>query len=319
MSVALVNGASPIYRIRFHGRGGQGMKTAARILGTAFFLEGFVVQDAPRYGAERRGAPIFAYVRASRGAVNERGVIHNPDLVIVADETLAAISVAEIMHGATERTVLMIHSGEKAEAWKERLAFSGTVLTLSADEGAGNGHRFRSAGVSCAGAAARLAGVISRASLGEALHAELSRLGDAVVSWNLEAALGAYDLMAPHEGSVTPGGEIAADAWDKPEWVELPFEDAGVSAPDVFASVTSGMVKSGLWRTVRPVIDRDLCRRCRLCGAYCPDGCVAFDADGWPDIDYEQCKGCLICLAQCPAKAVRAIPEQGGHGEGGGR
>ena len=47
-----------MFRIRFHGRGGEGMKTSSRILGTSFFLEGFQVQDAPRYGAERRGAPV---------------------------------------------------------------------------------------------------------------------------------------------------------------------------------------------------------------------------------------------------------------------
>ena len=46
------------------------MKTASRILGSAFFLESFEVQDAPRYGAERRGAPIFAYVRAARQVIN---------------------------------------------------------------------------------------------------------------------------------------------------------------------------------------------------------------------------------------------------------
>ena len=67
-----------MYRIRFHGRGGQGMKTASRILGSAFFNEGFEVQDAPRYGAERRGAPIFAYVRADRSEIRERGVILRP-------------------------------------------------------------------------------------------------------------------------------------------------------------------------------------------------------------------------------------------------
>ena len=55
-----------MYRVRFHGRGGQGIKTASRILGTAFFRAGFEVQDAPVYGAERRGAPMFAYVRAAR-------------------------------------------------------------------------------------------------------------------------------------------------------------------------------------------------------------------------------------------------------------
>jgi pyruvate ferredoxin oxidoreductase gamma subunit len=60
-----------MYRIRFHARGGQGIKTAGRILGSALFLSGFEVQDAPRYGAERRGAPLFAYVRADRkGSTN---------------------------------------------------------------------------------------------------------------------------------------------------------------------------------------------------------------------------------------------------------
>ncbi|MEO2168127.1 MAG: 2-oxoacid:acceptor oxidoreductase family protein [bacterium] len=49
------------------------------------FLEGFEVQDAPLYGAERRGAPVFAYVRADRAPINERGVIRRPDLVVVAD------------------------------------------------------------------------------------------------------------------------------------------------------------------------------------------------------------------------------------------
>lgn len=47
-------GVLTMFRIRLHGRGGQGIKTASRVLGTAFFLEGFEVQDAPRYGAERR-------------------------------------------------------------------------------------------------------------------------------------------------------------------------------------------------------------------------------------------------------------------------
>ncbi len=68
-----------MFRIRFHGRGGQGMKTASRVLGTALHREGFTVQDAPRYGAERRGAPVFAYVRANRRPIDERGAMPVPD------------------------------------------------------------------------------------------------------------------------------------------------------------------------------------------------------------------------------------------------
>ena len=67
-----------MFRIRFHGRGGQGMKTASRILGAAFFRAGYEVQDAPRYGAERRGAPMLAYVRAARQPINERGEMPHP-------------------------------------------------------------------------------------------------------------------------------------------------------------------------------------------------------------------------------------------------
>lgn len=305
---------APIYRIRFHGRGGQGMKTAIRILGTAFFLERFEVQDAPRYGAERRGAPIFAYVRASRGAVNERGVIHNPDLVVVADGTLALASPLEILRGVTDRTLLLIHGDEMSETWRERLGVEARLLTLPVEDEAGGIPRYRSVGVSCAGAAARLVGCISRSSLEQAICTELSHLGDAALAGNLDVALRSYELMDPHAGCVTPGGEIRAEEWQKPDWVELPFENAGVSVPAVFAPVTSEMVKTGLWRTVRPVMDQDLCRCCGLCGAYCPDGCITADDAGRPRIDYDHCKGCLVCVAQCPFRAIRAIPEQGGRG-----
>ena len=88
-----------MFRIRFHGRGGQGMKTASRILGSALFAGGFEVQDAPRYGAERRGAPIFAYVRADRAPINERGIIRQPDLVVVADDTLVPVPAAVWLFG----------------------------------------------------------------------------------------------------------------------------------------------------------------------------------------------------------------------------
>ncbi len=315
--MGISNEPSPIYRIRFHGRGGQGMKTASRSLGTAFFLEGFEVQDAPRYGAERRGAPIFAFVRASRESVNERGIIHNPDLVIIADETLVTLPAAEALHGVTGRTVLLIHSGEKPETWKERLAVAGPVLTLPAAAEAGDILQLRFVGVSCAGAAARLVGAISRSSLEQAIRDELSHLGEAIIAKNLAMALHPYDLMAPYAGCVVPGGEISAEACLKPDWVDLPFEDARVSAPAVFAPATSEKVKTGLWRTMRPVIDHSLCSRCWLCSTYCPEGGITVDEEGYPHIDYDHCKGCLICMAQCPSHAIRSVPEHDGKPEGG--
>ena len=299
-----------MYRIRLHGRGGQGMKTAGRILGTAFFLEGFEVQDAPRYGAERRGAPIFAYVRAARALINERGVIRRPDLVMVADDTLVASPAAGVLSGVTEHTVLLISSTTRPETWQERLNFSGLVLTLPAAAAVADRLQLRLIGAACTGAAARLVGVISRDSLVQAVHDELAPLGEAVVGKNRDQALEAYELMAAHAGGVTEEMERPADTYERPKWIELPFEDAGLSAPVIPAAATSDAVQTGLWRTVRPVIDYQRCKRCAwICSTFCPEGNISLNQEGYPVIDYEHCKGCLICLAQCPRHAIRAVPE----------
>lgn len=309
--------SAAIYRIRFHGRGGQGMKTAGRILGTAFFLEGFQVQDAPRYGAERRGAPIFSFVRASQGPVNERGMIHVPDLVIIADDTLFSVPAADVLHGITGRTVLLIHSDQSPEIWRKRLAFTGTLLTLPTDAEAEDILQQRFIGASCAGAAARLVGVISRSSLERAVHDELVDHDEAIIAQNLAIALVPYELMAPQAGCVAPGGTISAAQYPRPDWIDLPFDDASRSAPAVFAPLTSEMVKTGLWRTMRPVIDHSLCSRCWLCSTFCPEGVIDLNGEGYPQIDYDHCKGCLICMAQCPSHAIRTQAEHDGEPDGG--
>ncbi len=299
-----------MYRIRFHGRGGQGMKTASRILGRAFFLAGFEIQDAPRYGAERRGAPIFAYVRASRRPINERGVIRRPDLVIVADETLVTIPAAGVLAGMSTSTVLLIGSVLPPEIWQERLKLAGPVLTLPPAAEAEDSQELKYTGAAGTGAAARLVGVISRDCLTQAIREELASLGEAVVARNLEHALPAYDLLADRTGLVAEGRETPADSYEKPSWVDLPFEDAGAAAPAIFTPATSEQVPTGLWRTVRPVIDYDHCKRCAwICRTLCPDGVISLNPEGFPVIDYDHCKGCLICMANCPSHAIRAVPE----------
>jgi pyruvate ferredoxin oxidoreductase gamma subunit len=310
-----------MYRIRLHGRGGQGMKTAGRMLGSAFFLEGFEVQDAPRYGAERRGAPIFSYVRASRSSIQERGIIRRPDLTVAADDTLVTSPAAGVLAGATAHAVLLISSTQPAEIWRQRLNFPGLVLTLPAPaEEDPLARKFT--GAACVGAAARLTGVISRDSLAQAVRTELAHLGEAVLAKNLDPALQAYDLMADHAGSVTEATESPADAYDKPAWIDLPFDEARVAAPAIFAPATSEQVPTGLWRTVRPVIDYEHCKRCAwICSTLCPDGVISLNEAGFPVIDYEHCKGCLICATSCPSHAIRAVPEHeaaGGEVIGGG-
>jgi len=149
------------------------MKPAGRILGTAFFLEGYEVQDAPRYGAGRRGAPIFAYVRAARATINERGIITRPDLIIVADDSLIAMPGAGVLDGCGEQTVLLLHSPEKANVWQERLNLGSPIFTLPQLTGA----EPRYLGAACAGGAARLLGMIGQEALIEAVNREIAPLG----------------------------------------------------------------------------------------------------------------------------------------------
>jgi pyruvate ferredoxin oxidoreductase gamma subunit len=296
-------------RIRFHGRGGQGMKTASRVLGSACFLSGYEVQDAPRYGAERRGAPIFAFVRVDDRPIWERGVITRPDLTVVADPSLISIQSAGVLAGLDEHSLLLVNSPEPPEVWQDRLGLRGRVIGFNAGELAEERSDLPLVGVSCAAAAARLLGFVTLDRLEQAIRDELAALGDAVLGRNLDKARIAFEQLAAWSGQVAPGPATAADAEVPPDWVELPFEEARISAPTIHAALTSEAVPTGLWRTLRPVIDYARCNRCWwVCSAFCPDGAIRVE-DGTPRIDYDHCKGCLVCVAQCPPHAIDTVPE----------
>lgn len=286
------------------------MKTASRILGTAFFMEGYEVQDAPRYGAERRGAPIFAYVRADKSPVNERGIISHPDLVVVADDTLVGMPAAGVTQGVDEHTVLLINSHETADTWQHRLNTRASIFILPAREDVEDRAELPFIGSRSAAAAAALTSVISKETFVNALSEELGHLGETIVKQNVDIALAAYDAMSDHAGVVTESGPLSATDYVKPEWIELPFEAADVSAPTIHAGATSVEVRTGLWRTMRPVVNYEKCSGCWwICSTYCPDGAINVREDSKPDIDYDHCKGCLVCVAQCPPHAIESIPE----------
>lgn len=303
-----------MYRVRFHGRGGQGMKMASHILGTAFFLSGFEVQDAPRFGAERRGAPIFAYVRAAKKVIRERGVINHPDLVVVADDSLMTMPAAGIMAGITKRTLLFLNSRESASSWREKVNVPGKIIAenvIGDDLSAPGGQRFF--GAICAGAAASLLGCIERAVLQASIAQELGHLGEDIVLENQERATAAYDAMTKHQGAVSQGGARSATEYVSPAWVELPLDDAACSAPAIHGSRTSELAKTGSWRLIRPEINEEKCKGCWwICSTFCPDSAIMVKGDR-PSIDYDHCKGCMICMVHCSANAIALVKEHEAH------
>lgn len=300
-----------MFRIRFHGRGGQGMKTAANLLGAAFFEEGWEAQDAPRYGAERRGAPIFAYVRASRAPIQERGIITAPGLVVVADETLMTLAAAGVMQGVGDATVMLLDSGDAA-GWRERLP-QVNVLAMPRIAATVAHPRVPATSAVCAGAAARLCGVISREALAAAVSREFGARERDVAEHDLRCALAAYDAMAPHAGTVTRAGVPDVTTAAAPQWIAVPRDDVLLAVPGIHSPASSERSLTGAWRTLRPVIDYEHCNRCSwICGTLCPDSAIRVDADRTPRIDYDHCKGCLVCVAVCPPHAIRGEPELAG-------
>ena len=102
-----------IVEIRWHGRGGQGAKTACLLLADVAFSSGKYVQGFPEYGPERMGAPITAYNRISRERCSVHSNIYQPDYVVVVDETL--LSSVDVTKGLKESGAIIINS-EKTPA-----------------------------------------------------------------------------------------------------------------------------------------------------------------------------------------------------------
>jgi pyruvate ferredoxin oxidoreductase gamma subunit len=98
-----------MYEIRIHGRGGQGVKTTAHILGRAAFLSGYETQDFAIYGAERRGAPVASFCRLDKTRILTRGYIFNPDAVIVLDPTISR----DAALGGTKKETLVVVNSER--------------------------------------------------------------------------------------------------------------------------------------------------------------------------------------------------------------
>lgn len=117
--------------IRWHGRGGQGAKTAALLLADVAFKTGQYVQGFPEYGPERMGAPITAYNRISKEVIRVHSNIYTPDLVVVVDETL--LHSVNVTAGLKEDGAIIVNTPKSAEEIKPLLnGYQGKVFTVDA-------------------------------------------------------------------------------------------------------------------------------------------------------------------------------------------
>ena len=119
--------------IRWHGRGGQGAKTAALLLADVAFKTGKYVQGFPEYGPERMGAPITAYNRISGNPITVHSNIYHPDYVVVVDDSL--LEDIDVTQGLKEGGAVIVNTARSKEEIKSLLrGYKGELVTIDARE-----------------------------------------------------------------------------------------------------------------------------------------------------------------------------------------
>ncbi|HOM03471.1 MAG TPA: 2-oxoacid:acceptor oxidoreductase family protein [Acetivibrio sp.] len=120
-----------VVEIRWHGRGGQGAKTASLLLADAAFNTGKYIQGFPEYGPERMGAPITAYNRISDDKLTIHSNIYEPDYVVVVDDTL--LTSVDVTSGLKEDGAIIVNTPKSPDEIRPLLkGYKGKVCTIDA-------------------------------------------------------------------------------------------------------------------------------------------------------------------------------------------
>ncbi len=176
-------------QIRIHGRGGQGVVTAAEIIALAAFYEGLETQAFPNFGVERSGAPIQSFVRLSRQPIITRSQIYKPSILIIQDESL--LENKEIFAGSDKNTILIINSSK--DSWPEIEKKFKKVFFTPATEIALDIFGKNIVNTVILGAFARHTKLLSLASLKKAIAEKFQEKGKEIINKNNIAITKSYE------------------------------------------------------------------------------------------------------------------------------
>lgn len=184
-----------MFEVRIHGRGGQGVVTAAELLANAAFEQGRHAQAIPSFGSERTGAPVVAYCRISDNEIRTREPVLVPDAVVVQDATL--LHQVDVFAGLKDDGCVLINSRKTPEELEledlvDRLQ-PGRILTIPATDIAKEHIGRPVPNAVLLGGLAALSGKFDTASVAQGLHKKFS---GAVAEGNIKAAEAAYELVS---------------------------------------------------------------------------------------------------------------------------
>lgn len=298
--------------VRWHGRGGQGAKTASHILAVAMLEAGKWVQAFPEFGPERTGAPVLAYNRSDDVPIRRRSAVTQPEAVVVLDGSL--IGETDVVAGLAAGGLLIINTEESEPEVRHRLGFPGRTLCVPAGAIAASVGP-RNMNLVMLGALARAIGEPPLQALEEAIRTTLGpRLTPQELALAL-AAVGAGYVSAQAE-TARPGSLAPVEA------VRGPREPHGASStPELrgyrellpaatILAAEAPRMRTGGWRSgLKPRVDLARCVNCLLCWVYCPDAAIVLEGVNFVGFNYDVCKGCELCVEVCPTEAIGMVDE----------
>ena len=319
--------------VLWHGRGGQGAFTAARLLGAASsFADGAYALAFPSFGPERRGAPMRAFTKMSREPIGDRSAVSRANYVIYLDDTLfgagwedellpGGVAIVNTVRAFDDPRIVAIDANGISQEILGRPIPNTALL-----------------GALCSVCDYVTAEDVKRAIEGY-MPAKLHEKNKRVVDTALAAVAGAASRVGDGavDAAVVENPQVEASVSRETEGeaaVEAPVGRGGAKVPTLqsaaldpadFAHTTCYdggylVAKNAGWRNMRPVLNAQKCTGCLQCYLYCPDGCVvradgaaspssSAQSSGAVAIDYDFCKGCGVCVEVCRHGALSMVPE----------
>ena len=178
--------------IRFHGRGGQGAKSASQLIVEAAMDQGKQIQAFPEYGPERTGAPMKTYARISDKPIRSYEPVMAPDIVLVIDPTL--IGQIDVTDGMGKDSILIVNTTKTPDDMRKKTGFGGKVCTVDAT-GISIKHLGRNVpNTPMIGAMMKIAGVIEMKYItGRVEGMFLKKIGREKTDANIQAIRDAYE------------------------------------------------------------------------------------------------------------------------------
>jgi 2-oxoacid:acceptor oxidoreductase gamma subunit (pyruvate/2-ketoisovalerate family) len=175
-------------QIRIHGRGGQGVVTAAELIAIAAFKDGKEAQAFPFFGVERTGAPVESYTRLDDKPIVVREQVYQPDILIIQDATL--LDTIDVTKGSTKKTKVIINTAKSKDEFKINLP-KNNIYTIDATKIALNIIGKNIVNTVILGAFAKATGLITLKSLEEAITEKFSGREE-LIDKNIKAIEQAY-------------------------------------------------------------------------------------------------------------------------------